>query len=282
MQEIEIKHWHDFEAEIQNLTRQRERREAETGRRLNDPLFRGLGNSKWGPRTTLERSYPQDRSDETLSFLKYYRKVAAAKPAVETLTRKRWDEVPDFLHFKNLLRENENTLDQFLDEQPRICEYLTYLRHHAFPSPLLDWTASPYVAALFALDIVAQGVEEVCVYAILQDAIRPRSSKQHLFIVGPYIKSHPRHYAQQSRYSICVATEGEDYVFVPHEQAVSRALGPKGQAFKLRIRANAKERLLALKHLDLMNINPFSVYGTEDSLIRTIARRECLFQRWDL
>jgi len=133
VQEVEIKHWHDYEGEIRNLTRHREQREEETGRRQNAPLFRGLPNGKWGLQTSLERSYPQDRSDQTLSLLKYYWKAAAAKPAVETLTGKRWDAVPNFPQFKDLLADHKNTLDQFLDEQPGICEYLIYLRHHGFP-----------------------------------------------------------------------------------------------------------------------------------------------------
>jgi len=37
---------------------------------------------------------------------------------------------------------------------------------------------------------------------------------------------------------------------------------------------------LALKKLDLMNINAFSLFGSEDSLVRTVSRRECLFKSW--
>ena len=40
------------------------------------------------------------------------------------------------------------------------------------------------------------------------------------------------------------------------------------------------ERLTALKHLDLMNINAYSLFGSEDSLVRTVARRELLFRDW--
>ena len=280
MQEIDVKHWCDFDAEIQRLGAQRE---AKTGRSLKAPLFRGLGNSEWGLQTTLERSYPQERIDETLSFRKYYWKADAAKPAVETLTGEKWDAVPDFVHLDRWLKEGKHHwLNRFLNEQPAIYEYLVYLRHHGFPSPLLDWTASPYVAALFAFDAVCEGTEEVCIYEFLQDTIHADSTNNHLFIVGPYIRSHRRHFSQQSRYSMCVRLELEqrDYLFCPHEQAIPDAAGPNGDLFKFRI--PAKERLAVLKHLDLMNINPFSVLGSEDSLVRTIARRECLFRDWDL
>jgi hypothetical protein len=37
----------------------------------------------------------------------------------------------------------------------------------------------------------------------------------------------------------------------------------------------AKERGPALEHLDLMNINRFSLFRSEDSLVHTVARREC-------
>lgn len=30
--------------------------------------------------------------------------------------------------------------------------FMTRLRHHGFPSPLLDWPQSPYIAAFFAFN----------------------------------------------------------------------------------------------------------------------------------
>ena len=167
-----------------------------------------------------------------------------------------------------------------LSQIPEIYEYLVYLRHHSFPSPLLDWTASPYVAAFFAFDSPPREEQHVCVYAFLQGKDSGGSSDAHFFVVGPYIQSDPRHLLQQCRYSMCVAHDvpNHDYLFRPHQSGLDEAAG-SGELFKITM--PIKERLSALKQLELMNINAFSLFGSEDSLIRTVARRELLFRDWN-
>jgi hypothetical protein len=54
-----------------------------------------------------------------------------------------------------------------------LAEFLAFLQHNGFPTPLLDWTQSPYIAAYFAFEGVnhfrPQG-EDVAVFAFNQQA----------------------------------------------------------------------------------------------------------------
>lgn len=71
----------------------------------------------------------------------------------------------------------------------------------------------------------------------------------------------------------------QSHFFLPHDSELLGAIGPQGELFKMSI--PIEERRTALKHLDLMNINAFSLFGSEDSLVRTVARREMLFRDRD-
>src|SRR5215470_8029938 len=75
----------------------REHEQANSGRRMQEPLFRGVGNSNWGLETTLERSIEAPQP-ETLGS--YYQKIDRSKPAVESLTGKKWEDIPAWPEFR--------------------------------------------------------------------------------------------------------------------------------------------------------------------------------------
>lgn len=100
-------------------------------------------------------------------------------------------------------------------------DFLAHLRYQGFPSPLLDWTGSPYVAAYFAF-ARAQRSERVSIYVFVE---RPKNMKiggsvePTIHGFGPNIRTQKRHFRHQSRYTMCVKYNAPmDWHFVPHRR----------------------------------------------------------------
>ena len=108
----------------------------------NKILFRGQADSCWKLKTTLERA-----TTSPYTVQNYLQRADSCVNQIESVTGHEWHVKP----YPDILKEIEETQD-FM----RVClphyDYLVYLRHHGFPSPLLDWTTSPYIAAHFAFE----------------------------------------------------------------------------------------------------------------------------------
>jgi hypothetical protein len=69
---------------------------------------------------------------------------------------------------------------------------------------------------------------------------------------------------------------GEDWRYACHEDAFSVGDGHQDMLWKLNI--PAAERLKALRALDRYNLNAFSLFGSEESLMETMALRAFAFR----
>jgi FRG domain len=154
-------------------------------------------------------------------------------------------------------------------------EYLAYLRHHGFPSPLLDWSQSPFVAAYFALGQAAARTVAVAVYGFIEHAGFGKgsmSSEPSIHTIGSSIRAHRRHFLQQSEYTYCVVRKDGGWHYANHETAIgTQPDDPQDLLYKFYLPTS--ERSVALKHLDKFNLNAFSLLGSDESLMETTAFR---------
>jgi hypothetical protein len=126
LEEIDVNSWEEFEDMLEKL-----RLESKSADGAESELwFRGQENSCWPLTTTLERN-PQGG----VLFKVYYRLIHRVKPQIESFTGNEWPipEYPEVAH-------GVQDFDYFglnLAGWPGYA-YMAYLRHHGFPSPLLD------------------------------------------------------------------------------------------------------------------------------------------------
>lgn len=263
-QETHLDSWSDFERALEALYAEYNKNE---GSGKSTLLFRGQSDANWPLSTTLER-----RQGTPSTFQGYANWVRATLPQVQTLTSKDWPD-PGYSELASWGTEYDHGR-----KLPPGYEYYVYLRHHGFPSPLLDWTRSPYVAAFFAFR--ASAADRVAIYAYLEfvDGAKIGSSdRPQIKTFGPYIKSHQRHVLQQCEYTLSATFKEREWRYVPHADVF--ALGEKSQDSLWKFTIPAAERLSVLRRLDLYNLNAYSLFLTEDALLETVALRELEFNR---
>lgn len=235
-------------------------------------LFRGHASQTWMLDTTLERDvkYLDD-------LAKYHDKVHASMPQIEEYSGRKWN-VPNVDEFNEAMRNSQP--GTFLDNIPAL-DYLVYLRHHGFPSPLLDWTRSPYIAAYFAFSGVKKidNGDRISIYELTtsEPLITSRHNNElgyssYVKNIGHRVQTHKRHFLQQCEYTLCITQHPNgDLKYGNHESALNAATIPVQPLKKYTIPVS--ERTNALRQLDAFNLNAFTLFTSEDSLVESVGRR---------
>lgn len=234
------------------------------GAHVSDILFRGQADADWSLATTLERF-----GKFNLPLKTYERYLAAVKPAIESYTEKSFQ-----FHHKNEQTDSPSFILSDVSLLKGQYEFMAYLRHHGFPSPLLDWSRSLYVALYFACS-GGRIDKDAALYMYVENLGFGKGGARgnpEIASLGPYVTTHKRHYIQQSQYTACVAEIEGKWVFHRHELNLGMPADKQDRLERVVIPAIFKADFL--KELDSMNINAFSLFGTEESLMETLSLRE--------
>lgn len=265
--EIDVPSWEEFEQKLHELQ--------PSGSGHRPPLlFRGQSDSTWPLDTSLERYGMRD-----YSYMEYFSLMSRVRPQIETFTNKKW-EMPDF-------EEVQKWATTFSGQHTTFpaADYMMYLRHYGFPSPLLDWTKSSKIAAYFAFRSPNEPASKKASIYVFSE--RPTgmkvtgSNRPEIFNMGRLAARHHRHFLQQSSYTVCMILSKNEskhqngWRFVQHQDVVNREPYPKFQQDVLwKFNIPWSERRKVLKLLDEYNLNAHSLFGSEESLMETLAFRE--------
>jgi FRG domain len=161
---------------------------------------------------------------------------------------------------------------------------MAYLRHLGFPSPLLDWSSSPYVAAFFAFREKFDKVEKRRVYVYCETATNVRGGavgEPSIHRMGPYVRTHHRHFRQRCHYTICTEYDPkwQEWRYSSHEYVFAHRRPNQDLLWTFDIPSSERPRVL--QKLDEYNLNSFSLFGSDESLLESMWTREYLLKRVD-
>ena len=226
-------------------------------------LFRGQGDEGFKLETTLERS-----GIKSIPFRKYYEWLDYHIPEINAIAHR---------FERQMTVDNPRLPFEFgsaslIDEWHHVPnpELLAYLRHHGFPSPLLDVTRSEYVALYFACrDENANTNGKVFVFDGNFDLGNAYADgKSCIDLLGPYFETDPRHLRQQSTYLASVRYSKEWFF-----EEFGRSLDAMEVKHMHEIVIQGGKKRELLDQLSRMNITAYTLFGDEDGLIKEVGRK---------
>jgi FRG domain len=210
-------------------------------------VFRGQCNSKWKLQTGFHRRHRYNLS----RFESFDIPLLHAETSAKTK------------HVFDLSKPLENGA------------FYALLQHHGYPTPLLDWTNSPFVAAYFAFkeDVSSDNVAHVRIFAFDAKSWRSdfnqmqslKATNRHFSLLKPLALENPRMAPQQSVFTVTNIADIEDYLL-----AQSAANSKK---YLVAFDIPTTQRVQALHDLSLMGISAASLFPGIDGICEYHASR---------
>lgn len=221
-------------------------------------LYRGQRNSNWEIKSSLER-----HGIDRIECEKYYKLIDRYKPLLNPISDRKFKRRATSAGYPFDFNEYEKGSWQLPE-----MEYLAYLRHHGFPTPLVDWSSSLYVALFFACEDF-HGSEtngKVFVYAPPEIQLGGNNIPD-LRHIGRYVEAGKRHLAQQSEYLLPTEYKSE-WEFISYNEVIQSG---KNEHIIIEVEINHMSKGKIMNDLNKMNINRYTMYLDEDSLIKAFA-----------
>jgi hypothetical protein len=209
-------------------------------------IYRGQRLSSWGlvssvHRTALVRSIP-----ELKGYADYM--LPRVHDALEAWVGRSWD-------LKNSLG---------------LAEFLAFVQHNGFPTPLLDWTESPYIAAYFAFEGVNHfnpQTEDVAVFAFNQ-AAWSSTFKQiydfadftpHVSVLRPRLVGNHKLAVQQGCFTVTNVLDVEQHIRLNENEQ---------RKFLTKYELDVRERPKVIRELSLMGISAIQLVPSVESVCK--------------
>lgn len=226
--------WSDFKSYCAALVKQR-----------REYVFRGQASSTWDLRTTLHR-------EERYDLVRY--ETANCAPVVRELSGRMGRRY-------NLTLGNE------------FGAVLSLAQHHGFPTPLLDWTRSPYVAAYFAVSGMSEA--GACPRVFVFDAGKWSAhvgQPANLSDPRPAVSirefeayDNPRHFPQQSCHTFSNVADIAGWI--------RQIEGIRNERYLTVIDITHDDRGDALSDLAYMGVTAATLFPGLDGVCRTLKER---------
>lgn len=274
---IKCESWENFKSKIPDILEENKKLASSDPYVKTDGniYFRGHADADWNLETTLERTPKFSKYSDLAEYCLLLGKIY---PVIKSMNL---NYCPEFSY-----DDIRNKIEDMPVADKSLIEYLAFVRHLGFPSPLLDWSRSHHVAAFFAFSTCrpTEG-KNVAIYMLQHKEMTTHTGDEEglkcIHVIGHYVRTHKRHFLQQSNYTIAGQGKSPFRVenFIPHNQCLKweKDHGNKNSYLRKYVLPST-EKTTALHDLDSMNINAYSLYGTDEALMDTLFNREALFK----